>query len=106
MVDELLCRYLRHLLRQKRYSLIPFYTCRLSAERRRQMCCNVLSQLSKEGDADAKQAAYEDLDRWFGVWRDQELGDVEPDELDVILALASFKLAPSCTDSLQKQQAA
>lgn len=95
-VDDLLVRYLRHLLSQGKYNLIPFYTCRLSAGARRQMCCDMLSQLSKEGDSEAKQAAYESLDHCFTVWRDQELGDVETNELDIVLELVSFWSGTGC----------
>ena len=89
-MDELLARYLSNLLAKHQYKLVPFYTCRLKPDTRRQICIALLSQLTRQGDDEAKQAAVEDLDMWFGIWREQQLGDVQPYELDTILEAVSF----------------
>lgn len=98
-MDELLARYLTHLMSKHRYKLVPLYTCRLSSDARRQVCTALLSELTTQGDEEARQTAVEELDYWFGVWRDQELGDVQPYELDMILEAVSFvELLVVCFD--------
>lgn len=88
-MDGMLERYLMELLGKQQYKLIPFYTCRLKAETRQRVCRALLMQLTRQGSDETRQETLEDLDLWFGLWRDQELGDVQPHELESILESVS-----------------
>ena len=86
-MDRILEDYLTHLLSKGQYKHTPFYACRLKPEARRRLCCALLLHLTKEGSLEVRQTAVEDLDHWFSFWRDEQLGDVQPDELHAVLDL-------------------
>lgn len=91
-MDALLMRYLMDLLSKRQFKHIPFYTCRLKSDSRRQVCCALLLELTRHGTQEARQTALEDLDMWLDIWKEQQLGDVQPDELRIILGLVRHPL--------------
>ena len=91
-VDELLLGYLGHLLASGQHALIPAYACRLTAGPRRQIACSLLAHLTLEGSPPARQEAYEQLAQWFAAWAEQGRGDVELDELDIIVRMVPTSL--------------
>lgn len=93
-VTNLISSYLGHLLDERKYDLVPQYTCRVPSQSRRQICCEMLANLTREDDSETQMNIFNSLSACFSDWYQQERGDIEDDELAQIAEM----VRPSLSD--------